>query len=107
MSCSTGDWFRKYFEKALDINSDEPKPESLLEEVTFEGIAKYINSDKCQKIVTMAGAGISTCKLIHVFDSYEKTFYCYTWFQTKGKKKHSITYFACLTKIKKKCLPNK
>ena len=59
--CISGEWFQKYFSKALDI-SDEPKPESLLDEVTFEGIAKYIKSDKCQKIVTMAGAGISTCK---------------------------------------------
>ena len=59
--CHTGDALHAYFQRALGI-SDEPPPESVLEEVTFEGIAKYIVSDKCQKIVTMAGAGISTCK---------------------------------------------
>jgi NAD-dependent deacetylase sirtuin 2 len=46
--------------KSLNI-SDEPKPESVLDEVSFEGIARYIKSDKCKNIVTMAGAGISTC----------------------------------------------
>ena len=51
----------KYFSRAMGI-SNEPPPESVLEEVTFEGIAKYIASEKCQKIVTMAGAGISTCE---------------------------------------------
>lgn len=65
---SAGEWFQKYFSKALDI-SDEPKPESLLDEVTFEGIAKYINSEKCKKIVTMAGAGISTSAGIPDFRS--------------------------------------
>ncbi len=47
--------------KQLNI-SDEPKPEQVLEEVSLEGIIKYIKSGKCKKIVTMAGAGISTCK---------------------------------------------
>ena len=59
----SGDWLQKYFARAFGI-SNEPKPECLLEEVTFEGIAKYIASEKCQKIVTMAGAGISTCEYI-------------------------------------------
>ena len=56
-----GDWLQQYFSRALGI-SNEPPLESLLEEVTFEGIAKYIASDKCKNIVTMAGAGISTCE---------------------------------------------
>ena len=36
--------------------------EQLLEEVTFDGVAKYISSDKCKNIIVMAGAGISTCE---------------------------------------------
>ena len=36
------------------------KPEQLLEEVTLDGVAKYIREGKAKNIVTMAGAGIST-----------------------------------------------
>ena len=56
-----GEWLHKYFARAFGI-SNEPTPECLLDEMTLAGIAKYIASDKCQKIITMAGAGISTCK---------------------------------------------
>ncbi len=51
--------------KHLNI-SDEAKPEQLLEDVSLEGIIKYIKSGKCKKIVTMAGAGISTCKCFYL-----------------------------------------
>ena len=53
------EWLRKYLARSLGI-SMEPPPVCLLEELTLEGIAKYIASDKCHKIITMAGAGIST-----------------------------------------------
>ncbi|XP_078489170.1 NAD-dependent protein deacetylase sirtuin-2 [Ciona intestinalis] len=39
---------------------DEEKPEQLLPEVTFKGVAEYIKSDKCKNIIVMCGAGIST-----------------------------------------------
>ena len=41
---------------------DEPKIESLLDTVDFDGIIKYIKDGKAKNIITMAGAGISTCK---------------------------------------------
>ena len=47
---------------SLQRNNDEPQGKSLLDEVNFKGIAQYIKSGKCKKIVTLAGAGISTCK---------------------------------------------
>jgi len=47
---------------SLQRNNDEPQGKSLLDEVSFKGIAQYIKSGKCKKIVTLAGAGISTCK---------------------------------------------
>lgn len=40
------------------------KPPSKLEEVTFAGIAEYLASDQCKNVITMAGAGISTCECI-------------------------------------------
>lgn len=42
----------------------EPGPvEKVLDEVTLDGVVKWIKSDRCKNIITMAGAGISTCKL--------------------------------------------
>jgi len=51
----------QYFERAVKLKADEPKPDSVLNEVSFDGIVEYIKSGKCKKIVTIAGAGISTC----------------------------------------------
>ncbi|RUS76074.1 hypothetical protein EGW08_016148 [Elysia chlorotica] len=44
-------------------------PPCVLEELTFEGIAKYLASDKVKNIITMAGAGISTSAGIPDFRS--------------------------------------
>ena len=66
-SCSflfTGEWLRNLF-RNLTLRSDPC--EQILEEVSFEGIAHYIKSGKCKKIITMAGAGISTCKFVFYF----------------------------------------
>ena len=41
---------------------EEPKFETLLDSVDFNGIIKYIKDKKATNIITMAGAGISTCK---------------------------------------------
>ena len=51
----------KFFSEKLSYNKkDEPK--GVLSEVTVDGIVEYIKSGRCQKIVVMVGAGISTCK---------------------------------------------
>ncbi|KAL5009351.1 hypothetical protein ScPMuIL_014932 [Solemya velum] len=62
------EWLKDYFSRALGI-SNKPKPEQLLEEISLEAIAKYINSGKCHNIITMAGAGISTSAGIPDFRS--------------------------------------
>ncbi len=41
---------------------DKENCEQLLDDFSLDSVAKYINSDKCKNIITMAGAGISTCK---------------------------------------------
>ena len=41
----------------------------VLDEVSVEGIAKYIKSGQCEKIVVMIGAGISTAAGIPDFRS--------------------------------------
>ncbi|WAR18517.1 SIR2-like protein [Mya arenaria] len=54
---TSAEWLSKMFTGAMKLEKEE-KPPSLLDAVTFEGIARYILSDKCKKIVTMAAAGI-------------------------------------------------
>ena len=50
-------------QRQLGFGNDEREPpEKVLDEVNLDGIVKYIQSGKCKKIVTMAGAGISTCE---------------------------------------------
>ncbi|KAJ7357460.1 hypothetical protein OS493_024976 [Desmophyllum pertusum] len=48
---------------------EKEKPEQLLEEVTFEGVANYIKKGRCKNIVVMTGAGISTAAGIPDFRS--------------------------------------
>lgn len=48
---------------------DKPKIEQFLGEVSLNGIANYIESDKCKNIIVMCGAGISTAAGIPDFRS--------------------------------------
>lgn len=69
---STSEWLRNLF-RNLTLR---PEPcEQILEDVSFEGIARYIKSGKCKKIVTMAGAGISTSAGIPDFRSPDTGLY--------------------------------
>ncbi|XP_070563240.1 NAD-dependent protein deacetylase sirtuin-2-like [Ptychodera flava] len=47
----------------------EEEPEQLLDELSLEGVVKYIKAGKCKNIITMAGAGISTAAGIPDFRS--------------------------------------
>lgn len=44
------------------LKTKEP-PKQILSSVDLEGIVKLIKDKKATQIITMAGAGISTCKL--------------------------------------------
>lgn len=58
------------------VGQDENKQqEQLLEEVNFNGIVKYIQSNKCKNIVVMVGAGISTAAGIPDFRSPQSGLY--------------------------------
>ncbi|KAG0721368.1 NAD-dependent protein deacetylase sirtuin-2 [Chionoecetes opilio] len=50
--------------------------EKVLDEVSVEGVVKYIKSGKCKNIITMAGAGISTSAGIPDFRSPGTGLYC-------------------------------
>lgn len=56
MSQARREWLRDYVAVSMGIRTI-PK---VLDEVSFEGIARYIASGKAHNIITMAGAGIST-----------------------------------------------
>ncbi len=59
----SAEWLIEMMKKKLNLgDGEEEKPEQKLETLTLEGVAKYIADGKCKRIVTMAGAGISTCK---------------------------------------------
>ena len=65
VECVSGsaEWLAAQVREALSISDDTAaEPTRLLEELTVDGIVRYIRSGRCKKILTMAGAGISTCK---------------------------------------------
>lgn len=69
---STSEWLRNLFQN-LTLKAEDS--EQVLDEVSFEGIARYIKSGKCKKIITMAGAGISTSAGIPDFRSPDTGLY--------------------------------
>uniref|UniRef100_A0A669ED09 NAD-dependent protein deacetylase n=1 Tax=Oreochromis niloticus TaxID=8128 RepID=A0A669ED09_ORENI len=59
------DFLRNLFSSALGLGSAE----KVLDELTLDGVARYINSGKCKNIICMVGAGISTSAGIPDFRS--------------------------------------
>ncbi|XP_056139119.1 NAD-dependent protein deacetylase sirtuin-2 [Lampris incognitus] len=59
------DFLRNLFSSTLGLGSAE----KVLDELTLEGIARYIQSGKCKNIICMVGAGISTSAGIPDFRS--------------------------------------
>lgn len=61
------DSIRRYLAQKLGFNEPtEPAipVEKVLDEVNLDGIVKWIKSARCKNIITLAGAGISTCKYL-------------------------------------------
>lgn len=59
------DFLRNLFSSALGLGSGE----KVLDELTLDGVAKYMLSGKCKNIICMVGAGISTSAGIPDFRS--------------------------------------
>lgn len=61
------DSIRRYLAQKLGFyeaaESAPPVPvDQVLDEVNLDGIVKWIKNERCKNIITLAGAGISTCK---------------------------------------------
>ncbi|XP_048474306.1 NAD-dependent protein deacetylase sirtuin-2 isoform X3 [Rhincodon typus] len=61
------DFLRNLLSRSLNLREQQPK--KVLEDLSIEGIAKYILNSKCEKIICMVGAGISTSAGIPDFRS--------------------------------------
>jgi len=58
------EWLAHLFKRHLDLGSaSSAEVEKFLDKPDFDSIVKYMKSDRCRNIITLAGAGISTCKL--------------------------------------------
>ncbi|CAH0400328.1 unnamed protein product [Chilo suppressalis] len=72
------DSIRRYLAQKLGFYEPaEPSApsEKVLDEVTLDGIVKWIKSDRCKNIITLSGAGISTAAGIPDFRSPETGLY--------------------------------
>jgi NAD-dependent deacetylase sirtuin 2 len=57
------EWLSSLFKRQLGLGtSAKADIEKVLEKPDFDSVVKFIKSGQCKNIVTMAGAGISTCK---------------------------------------------
>lgn len=68
---------RRYLFEKLHLNfardeTDTRHLPKVLDTVDFDGVMKHWNENKFKKIISMVGAGISTCELVNIIvkDSY-------------------------------------
>ncbi|XP_072130606.1 NAD-dependent protein deacetylase sirtuin-2 isoform X1 [Mobula birostris] len=67
LDVSEMDFLRNLLSRSLDLQ--QAAPEQVLEERSLKGIARYILNKKCENIICMVGAGISTSAGIPDFRS--------------------------------------
>ncbi|XP_038129113.1 NAD-dependent protein deacetylase sirtuin-2 [Cyprinodon tularosa] len=94
------DFLRSLFSSALGLGSAE----KVLDELSLEGVARYVKSGKCKNIICMVGAGISTSAGIPDFRSPDTGLYANLQkynlpypeaiFQIDYFKKHPEPFFA-------------
>ncbi|KAJ8874421.1 hypothetical protein PR048_025270 [Dryococelus australis] len=78
----------QYFARKLRLTTDEEQQQKkILDDFSLEGIARYILDGKAKNIITMAGAGISTCK----YNMIEMTHQYYTCHRTSGLLNISVS----------------
>jgi len=59
------EWLASLFKSHVSLGSESKgEVEKVLEKPDFDSIVNYMKSDRCKNIITLAGAGISTCKIV-------------------------------------------
>ncbi|XP_078062961.1 NAD-dependent protein deacetylase sirtuin-2 [Mustelus asterias] len=102
VDASQMDFLRNLLSRSLDLR--EQQPTEILDELSLGGIAKYILNKKCEKIICMVGAGISTSAgipdfrspgtgLYHNLQKYDLP-YPEAIFETGYFKQHPEPFFA-------------
>ncbi|NXG40493.1 SIR2 deacetylase, partial [Dromaius novaehollandiae] len=61
------EFLRNLLSRTLGLGGE--KPEKVLDELTLEGVSRFMQSEKCRNVVCMVGAGISTSAGIPDFRS--------------------------------------
>lgn len=51
------------FEQIKKLMPEFTKQPKVLDDLSLEGVAKFIKENKAKKIIVMTGAGVSTCKI--------------------------------------------
>jgi len=60
------DFLRNFFSQTLGLGTQK---ERLLDDLTLEGVTRYMQSERCRKVICLVGAGISTSAGIPDFRS--------------------------------------
>lgn len=64
--CWSVDFLRNLFSQTLGLGSQK---ERLLDELSLEGVTRYMQSERCRRVICLVGAGISTSAGIPDFRS--------------------------------------
>ncbi|CAG4984650.1 unnamed protein product [Colias eurytheme] len=69
------DTIRRYLAEKLGFYEPTEPSEIVLDELTLDGIVKWMKNERCQNVITLSGAGISTSAGIPDFRSPETGIY--------------------------------
>jgi len=62
------EYLANLFKRHLGLGAEsKAEVEKVLEKPDFDSVVEYMKSKRCKNIITLAGAGISTCMLQNLF----------------------------------------
>jgi len=57
------EWLASLFQRHVSLGTQsKAEVEKVLDKPDFDSVIKYMKSGRCKSIITLAGAGISTCE---------------------------------------------
>lgn len=70
------DFAIQFLQQKLGISTADDESGKVLKTVDFQGLADHWNEHGFKNIITMVGAGISTCKLEQIFEFIYFLYFC-------------------------------